>query len=738
MSQEPLDTFQAECQERLEELELGLLALEQDPQDMETINGLFRAAHTIKGTAGVFGFERLSAFTHEVESVLEQVRQSRLYPERGLVALLLSCRDQIQSLVEEAVEDRDPDPEAVTVRSELAKRLGDYRSDDGPDVAEMAEVEHFRMPVCAQGTVDGEGVEYVTADNWHISVRFGPDLLRCGFDPLAFLRYMRKLGDIVAVTPVFDSLPSLADMDPEQCYLGVEIDFASDAEKSEIEAVFEFIEDDCDLHILPPRARIATYAEVIEALPEDAMQLGEILVNSGALTASELERVLACQERLRAGSDAGEEASRLGQVAVDEKLVHPEVVDAALNKQGRSKARAGQGRWVRVDAEKLDQLINQVGELVIASASSSVLAQRLGDEALTESMSVTGRMVEEIRDTALKLRMVQIGDTFARFQRVVRDVSSELGKDVRLEIRGGDTELDKTVVEKINDPLMHLVRNALDHGIESGAERAAVGKAPEGRLLLNAYHDSGSIVIEVSDDGKGLDPEKILAKARSRGLVPESHIPGEAETYRLIFEPGFSTAEAVTNLSGRGVGMDVVKKNIEALRGSVDVRSTPGAGATFVIRLPLTLAIIDGFLVGVGESAYVIPLEMVQECIELGEADAATRRDGFVNLRGEVLPYLRLRDTFGGQAPPQARENIVVVKCGSQSAGLVVDRLMGEFQTVIKPLGKLFRELDGVSGATILGSGEVAIILDVPALLKVASTPAGPPMQRQPEQARVH
>jgi len=357
----------------------------------------------------------------------------------------------------------------------------------------------------------------------------------------------------------------------------------------------------------------------------------------------------------------------------------------------------------------------------LPGAAGALVAQRSGNTDLQEASAVINDYIEHIREGALGLRMVEIGETFKRFQRVVRDVSQELSKDIALEIRGADTELDKTVVEQIGAPLTHPVRNAIDHGIEARAVRLARGKAAQGVVRLNAYHDSGSIVIEVSDDGGGLSLEKIRSKAVERGIIKATDVLSEREIFNLVFEPGFSTADTVTNLSGRGVGMDVVRRSIEALRGSVDIDSTEGVGTTIRVRLPLTLAIIDGFLVGVGGSSYVVPLDAVLECMELAPDDArASAERSYFDLRGEVLPFMRLREQFDIPGAPGHRENVIVVQCANHKVGLVVDELLGEFQTVIKPLGKIFSNVKGVTGATILGSGEVALILDVPSLVWLA------------------
>jgi len=404
------------------------------------------------------------------------------------------------------------------------------------------------------------------------------------------------------------------------------------------------------------------------------------------------------------------------------------VVAAALQKQKTRERQVSENRVVRVEVEKLDALIDLVGELVIANAAARIATVREGAKASEEAVANLGSLVESIRDSALGLRMVPIGEVFQRFPRVVRDLSKELGKKIDLEITGADTELDKSMVDRIADPLTHIVRNALDHGIEPEADRIAAGKDPKGTVRFNAYHETGSIVIEVSDDGGGVRRDRVRKRALERGLITADQQLTDPEVLNLLFEPGFSTAETVTNLSGRGVGMDVVKKSIEALRGEIEISSVEGQGTTMRLRMPLTLAIIDGFLVGVGDRSYVVPLDMVVECADYKDPEEGLREVGLVNLRGEPLPLVRLRELFGMGATSERRENVVVVEYGNRRAGLVVDRLNGEFQTVIKPLSRLFAGIQGIGGSTILGNGEVALILDVPALvqkLEVSAVQAG-------------
>jgi two-component system chemotaxis sensor kinase CheA len=571
--------------------------------------------------------------------------------------------------------------------------------------------------------------ERVGNDYWHISVRFNRNVLADGMDPLSFLRYLNQIGQYISMTTLLTDLPLLDEINPEESYLGFEISLDSSGSKESIAEVFEFVKEDCQLHILPPRSILSGYISLIDALPEENMAIGEILVASGALTKDELLEALEYQNLHTITETIDNDKAvniqsktLLGDVLVEKNMTDISTVDAALKKQEKTKeSKNAEQQTVRVNAEKLGDLINLVGELVISSAHTELKAKQTEQAELLETAENLTRLVEEIRDATLSLRMVQIGDTFNRFKRVVRDISKELGKNVDLQISGGDTELDKTVVEKISDPLMHLIRNSMDHGIEKPNARTAVGKSETAVIKLEAYHDSGSIVLKISDDGAGLNPDILIAKAIENGLISAKQQLTAPEIQRLIFAPGFSTAKEVTNISGRGVGMDVVNKNIEALRGQISVDSELGIGTNFTIRLPLTLAIIEGFQVQVGKASYVIPLDLIEECIELDEQHA--KKGEYVDLRGEVMPYLHLSEVFNDGSDSDSnidrkgkRDNIVVVQYAGQKAGLVVDELLGEHQTVIKPLGKIFQNLKGISGATILGSGEVAMIIDVPAL----------------------
>jgi two-component system chemotaxis sensor kinase CheA len=731
---EGLQIFSEESRELLQQSEYILLKLEDEPHSDELINDLFRTIHTIKGSSGLFGFDDVVSFTHVAESVMGRLRDKEISFDDDLLGLLLDSCDQISQLVAHVLDDAKL-PISDTLRETgegLLKKLNEYLAIETPSTSSGLTSQSVTKALADSETgQESAESERVGNDYWHISVRFNRNVLADGMDPLSFLRYLNQIGHYVSMTTLLTDLPLLDDMNPEESYLGFEISLDTNGSKESIAEVFEFVKGDCQLHILPPRSILSGYTSLIDALPEENMAIGEILVASGALTKDELLEALEYQNvhtvTQTIDSDNNESVNiqsrpLLGDVLVEKSMTDVTTIDAALKKQEKIKEnKNAEQQTVRVNAEKLGDLINLVGELVISSAHTELKAKQTEQAELLETAENLTRLVEEIRDATLSLRMVQIGDTFNRFKRVVRDISKELGKKVDLQISGGDTELDKTVVEKISDPLMHLIRNSMDHGIETPNVRTVVGKSETAVLKLEAYHDSGSIVIEISDDGAGLNPDILIAKAIENGLITAKQQLTQPEIHRLIFAPGFSTAKEVTNISGRGVGMDVVNKNIDALRGQISVDSELGVGTSFTIRLPLTLAIIEGFQVQVGNASYVIPRDLVEECIELDEQQA--KKGEYVDLRGEVMPYLHLSEIFNDGYDSDSkidrkgkRDNIVVVQYAGQKAGLVVDELLGEHQTVIKPLGKIFQNLKGISGATILGSGEVAMIIDVPAL----------------------
>ncbi len=710
-------TFFEEAHSLLQEMERLVLALESGNGDSDSVHALFRCAHTIKGSAGIFNFDAVVQFTHRVENVLDRLRKGEIGFDGNLAALLLDCRDHLELLVGAAATDGVLDPDVQAHDRSLLTRLDVYLVGARGTVAVRTE---GGLPAQRAATSAPDG-SVVSTQAWHISMQFHRDAFARGINPVSFIASLGELGTLLHVEPLLDAMPDSESMDPEACYFRFEVDLKADCERAAIESALEFLEGDCDVRIIPPRAKLEEYLQLIEAEdPGKRLRLGEILVRSGALTRKELDRALKRQAANPVESEMP--SPPLGEILIGNGVVPPAVVKTALEQQKRSQDRQRSVPQVlKVPSDRIDHLIDLIGELVIASSSIGTLAARHAASAMTESASNLHGLVEEIRDVSLRMRMVPIGDTFTRFQRAVRDIASGIGKEIELVISGAETELDKSMVELIADPLMHLVRNSADHGIEMPAVREAAGKPTRGRLQLNAYHDSGSVVIEVADDGGGLNRERIRAKAVEKGLIAADAVLEDSEIDRLIFAPGFSTADAVTKLSGRGVGMDVVKQNIEALRGTIDIESRPGEGTCMRLRLPLTLAIIDGFLVELAGARYVVPLDVVIECLDLGaEERAETHQRGFINLRGSALPVIDLRALFGLRGSSPARENILVVNYGGLRAGLIVDRLLGQLQVVIKPLPGIFRQVRGIGGSTILGDGCVAPILDVPGLLQRA------------------
>jgi len=711
---EVLPVFVHEAQEQIETIEQLLLQLEDEPADRELLDALFRCAHTVKGSAGIFGLDAVVGFTHHVETLLDRLRAGQVALSPELSTLLLRCNDQIRALVAAALDAQPEAAEAAARREQLVALLCEAAGEDLQAGAPAG------LAVVIAGPEQPEPLAQAqpgATRRWHLSVQFGVDTFRNGMDPLAILNYLRRLGDIPALVCDTSGVPALEPLDPESCHLGFEFGLLTTAARSEIEAAFEFVREDARLNLLAPEAGLSEFVALIEALPEQP-RLGDMLLSVGAITHAQLQQALQAQAQARASAG---QAAPLGAILQSQSGVSPQVVEAALQKQSRQRQGAADERFIRVHAERLDAVIDLLGELVTASAGGLLRARQCRQRELVEANEHISALVEEIRNATLQLRMVPIGETFSRFRRVVRDTAAELGKEVTLEIVGAETELDKSVVERIADPLMHLVRNALDHGLERPERRSELGKPAQGRLTLAASHEAGTVLIRIRDDGRGIDRERVLQRAWERGLLEDGHRPADAEILKLIFEPGFSTAEQITNLSGRGVGMDVVRRNIEALRGTVSLHSQPGQGSCIEIRLPLTLAIIDGFLVGVGRSKFIFPLEAVLEVIEAREPPAQGRTRGLVELRGHVLPVLSLRNLYGLGASASDRSSVVVIQAGSQRYGVWVDQVLGQHQTVIKPLSQIFRSLRGMAGSSILGNGEIALIVDVNTLCQLAA-----------------
>ena len=709
--------FFDESRELCDILETALLDRKQYPATLTTFDLLFRTAHTIKGSAGVFGLDALVRFTHVMENVLERLRFGQVPLNEEVVTLLLNCNDHLRSLIEVGERDELAALHDLPETANLMKRLHQYQ-----DPSETTEKSVVLPDYVAQvATIRQSG----TSPYWQLSLRFHPETFRLGFDPLSFINYLSRLGTISHVEAVWRSWPHLAELDPIECFFGLEMTLQSDADEAIIRGTFDFLAEDSLIGILPPHAALADYRSLAEKL---AAADGSTIATQAArwharhaLSKTEMDLLIQGEPAITAMA-AVAAAAPLTPVPPPAPLASttpttPLANSASEHETDRNRSR-NDGMYVRVEAAKLDRLINRVGELVIAASGTTILTRLRQDVELMESVALINSLVEKIRDDALTLRMVPVGDIFGRFPRMVRDISRQLGKEIHLDIKGADTEIDKSMVEKLTDPLMHIVRNALDHGIESPEQRRLAGKPPLGTLRLNAYHDAGSVVIEISDDGNGINREKILRKAIERGLTEHGQLQSDQEILQLIFQPGFSTADTVSDLSGRGFGMDVVKLSIEGLRGVIEIDSQVGSGTRFRLRMPLTLAIIDGFRVEVDDAILVMPLDMMYECVDmpLGTSQQNTKQ---INVRGEWLPFVSLRDMFG-LAPSTKPEYVVIVNFGNNRAGIVVDRLLGEVQAVIKPLGDIFKSLRGISGSTILGNGRPALVLDIPQLIEHA------------------
>lgn len=681
MLDEQQAAFREEAAELLADLETALLELEENPADQEIVAQVFRAMHTIKGSGAMFGFDAISSFTHEVETVYDLVRNDVIPVTKELVDLSLAARDQITAMLEAETESSSVDQTRVEELVIAFRRL--IPAEEATTPPPTAEVSFS-----AELEVDAADLTY--------RVRFQPpkDLFLNGTNPVALLDELRELGTCQVVAQV-DEIPLLEDFDAEACYTYWDIILTTGRGIDAIRDVFIFVEDDSDIKI-----------ESIAADGADK-RVGDILVERGAVTQETIDSLLS-------------ERKLLGEMLVDGGAVSDGQVQLALAEQRqlkevskvREKTEAVPS--IRVPADKLDRLVDLVGEMVTIHSRLNQTAIQREDPDLINIAEEVERLTGELRDNTLNIRMLPIGTTFSKFKRLVRDLSNELGKQIDLETSGAETELDKTVIEKLNDPLVHLIRNCIDHGVELPAERVAAGKPSQGIVHLAAIHSGDSVIIEITDDGKGLDKEAIHRKGLDRGVIAEGEELSDQELYQLIFAAGFSTAANVTNVSGRGVGMDVVKRAIEALRGSIEIDSTLGSGTCIRIKIPLTLAIIESLLVEIGGERFVLPLAQVEECIELSREDVAKAHGrNLANVRGQLIPYIPLRKTFAIDGQPPDMEQVVISSVAGQRIGFVVDHVIGEHQTVIKSLGRMYRDVHGVSGATILGDGTLALILDI-------------------------
>lgn len=684
------EAFKEEAYELLAELETSLLELEESPDDMEVIGQVFRAMHTIKGSGAMFGFDAIAGFTHNVETVFDLVREGEIGVTKDLINLTLASRDHIKDLLDSG--DKGDEIREKEIIDGLQVLIPKAEVPKGTD--------HTPSP---QGMAGEEPANAFPESTFRIRFRPHLDIYANGTNPVSLLDELREMGECT-VTPHTENIPLLGAMDPESCYIFWDIILITDQGMNAIRDVFIFVEDECELSI-----DLIDNAEKFNVDAQDCSKLGEILVKRGDLSEENLEKALKRQDLL-------------GEILVNEKATSKASVSSALAEQAAVKKQITRRREaalstsIRVPADKLDSLVDLVGELVTVQARLSQKASMESDPDLVSIAEDVEMLTSGLRDNAMSMRMLQIGTTFSTYKRLVRDLSNDLGKRIELSTSGEETELDKTVIERLKDPLVHILRNSIDHGIEMPMDRREVGKEETGSIRLSAEHSGGNVLIRISDDGKGLDPEVIRAKAIEKGVIsPDSDLT-EKEINNLIFAPGFSTASEVSDISGRGVGMDVVKRSIESLGGSIEMESWKGDGTTITLKLPLTLAIIEGLLVTLGKGYFIFPLTSVEECVELPREEAG-KKSGLLNIRDEMVPYLRLREEYGILEEQPELEHVVIMETHEKRVGFVVDNVLGSHQAVIKKLGSAFKNAPDISGATILGDGTVALIVDVNKIL---------------------
>ncbi|CAK0773736.1 two-component system, chemotaxis family, sensor kinase CheA [Azospirillaceae bacterium] len=693
------ETFRQEADERLAEMEEVILLIENNPNDIDAINRLFRAAHTIKGSGAMYGYTDVADFTHHLETVLEKVRDQKISVTKPLIDQILAARDQIILMLNAA--DGGPQADKAVVRRIVAA-LQSFLPENFDKAPLSPPPRATKKSRKATKKSSKSGPKPITT--WRISFSPNVDFFRSGNDPLLQLEELSSLGECRVVAQT-DRLSNFENFNPEECLLSWDIIFSSSCDLNAIRDVFIFIEDIC---VLDVRNVASNDLLDVEAPPP---RLGDILIAHGDVSSDAIQEELRNQHRL------GDMLAKSGKVSPDKVATALSEQEAVAKQQSALKKES-----LRVPALKLDALVNLVGELVVNQARLNQIASTIESHELATSIEEANRLASDLRDIVLNIRMMPIGTTFSRFTRLVRDLAGDLGKEVQLVTEGAETELDKTVIDRLVDPLIHLIRNSLDHGIELPDVREAIGKPRQGTIRLGAFHKGDRVVIEIGDNGRGMDRERIHQKAIEKGLISPDKVFSDSEIFSLIFHPGFSTAATVTDVSGRGVGMDVVKREITALRGTVDIQSRPGAGSTITLSLPLTLAIIDGLLVRVAKQRFVVPLSVIEECLELSHNHFVLGAErNVIVFRGQTIPVIRLRDIFEIDAEKPPWEETVVARCGGEWIGFVVDRIIGNYQTVIKSLGKFYQDVEAISGATILGDGDVALVLDIAGVIRMAT-----------------
>lgn len=706
-----LETFIMEASELIEDLEIGLVALEDSGDDDDLINRIFRAAHTIKGSAGVVGLTAVSDFSHSMENVLDLVRDHKLAVTSELVSVLLRCVDYLKSMIKAATDSGEivDEREGLFILDLLNQFLSNQSdqalAQSGQPLKEKTKTKKAGKKKTKTSTTNREEKKFTY---FEIDMRFPENLFETGTDPLMILRELQDLGEIVDVEVNATGLPDIHSIDIYRLYLGWRLILKTGEPFSRIENIFVFVQGDSQISIEDVTHHFKNGVDLRVA----DKKLGEILIEQGLIGQRDIDEALSMQPKI-------------GELLVETGKVSKEDLQAALEKQQKSRE-VQKVATIRVDTDKLDKLVNLVGELVISVARVGQQYNELhGNKRLAQgAMESLERICRDLQEQVMRVRMVSVEGLFSRFHRVIRDIANDEGKHVRLELSGVETELDKNVIEQLSDPLKHLIRNAVDHGVEMPEDRRKAGKTEEALVRLSAYQREGNIIIEIADDGRGIDSKAILEKAIEKGFARSGDEMSENELYRFMFMPGFSTAKQVTEVSGRGVGLDVVRQNIEDLRGSVDIISTPGKGTTFRIKLPLTLAIIDGMNVQVGNEVLTIPLLSIVESIRPNRAAVKTveGRGEVIDVRGEYIPLVRLHEVFGiiTEKTDPSEALVVIVESNHRRFGILVDDVLGQQQAVIKSLEKNFRKVDGASGATILGDGTISLIIDIHGLEKMA------------------